>query len=62
MFTDDRKVTISSVIPRNDDWKNKAELVSHHLKEMCKSVNIDFIGNGKNFNFKKHLDNSKLHV
>ena len=29
---------------------------------MCKSANIDFIDNSKNFNPKKHLNNSKLHL
>ena len=29
---------------------------------MCKSANIDFLDNGKNFNPKKHLNNRKLHL
>ena len=62
MFHDNRKVTISGIIRRNDEWNNKAELVNNHLKEMCKSANIDFIDNSKNFNPKKHLNNSKLHL
>ena len=31
LFHDNRNVTI---IPRNDEWNNKAELVKNHLKEM----------------------------
>ena len=62
LFHDNRKVTISCIIPRNDEWNNKAELVNNHLKEMCKSANIDFIDNSKNFDPKKHLNNSKLHL
>ena len=62
LFHDNRKVTISGIIPRNDEWNNKAELVNNHLKEMCKFANIDFIDNSKNFNPKKHLNNSKLHL
>ena len=62
MFHDNRKVTISGIIPRNDEWNNKAELVNNHLKEMCKAANIDFIDNSKNFNPKKHLNNSKRHL
>ena len=62
LFHDNRKVTISGIIPRNDEWNNKAELVNNHLKEMCKFGNIDFIDNSKNFNPKKHLNNSKLHL
>ena len=62
LFHDNRKVTISGIIPRNDEWNNKAELVNNHLKEMCKFSNIDFIDNSENFNPKKHLNNSKLHL
>ena len=62
LFQDNRKVTISGIIPRNDEWNNKAELVNNHLKEMCKAANIDFIDNSKNFNPKKHLNNSKRHL
>ena len=40
----------------------RQELANNHLKEMCKSANIDFIDNSKNFNSKKHLNNSKLHL
>ena len=57
-----REVTVCGIIPRNDEWNNKAELVHNHLKEMWKSSNIDFIDNGKNFNSKKHLNNRKLHL
>ena len=42
--------------------ETKAELVNNHLKEMCKFANIYFVYNSKNFNAKKHLNNSKLHL
>ena len=61
-FHDNRKVIIFGIIPRNNKWNKKAELVNNHLKEMCKSANINFIDNSKNFNPKKHLNNSKLHL
>ena len=35
LFHDNRKVTVSGITPRNDEWNNKAELVNNHLKEMC---------------------------
>ena len=47
LFHDNRKVKISGIIPRNDEWNNKAELVNNQLKEMSKSANIDFIDNSK---------------
>ena len=62
LLHDNRKVTINGIIPRNDEWNKKAELVNNHLKEMCKSANIDFIDNSKNVDPKKHLNNSKLHL
>ena len=40
----------------------RQESANNHLKEMCNSANIDFIDNSKNFNSKKHLNNSKLHL
>ena len=62
MFHDNRKVTVSGIVLRNNEWKNKAELVNNHLKERSKSANIHFIDNGKIFNPKKHLNNNKLHL
>ena len=61
LFHNNRKVAVSGIIPRNDEWNNNAELVNNHLREMRKSVNIDFIDNGKNFNPKYSLNNSRLH-
>ena len=62
MFHNNRKVAVSGIIPRNDEWNNNAELVNNHLREMRKSVNIDFIDNGKNFNPKYCLNNGRLHL
>ena len=49
-------------IPRNDQWNNKAKQLNNHLKEMCSSVNMDYIEHFKNSNPKRHLSNSKLHL
>ena len=49
LFQDNRKVTISGIIPRNDEWNNKAELVNNHLNEMCTSANILFFKFGIHF-------------
>ena len=59
---ENRKVTISGIIPRNDQWNNKAEQVNNHLEEMCSSVNMDYIDHFKNFNPRRHLNNSNLHL
>ena len=36
MVSEKRKVTVSGIIPRNDEWNKKAEEVNQHLKNVCK--------------------------
>ena len=55
-------VSISSIIPRNDEWNNKAQEVNSFLKDMCSNSNINFIDNSKSLNPRRHLNNSKLHL
>ena len=55
-------VSISSIVPRNDEWNNKAQEVNSFLKNMCTNIDIDFIDNTKVINARKHLNNSKLHL
>ena len=64
LFHDNRKVTISDIIRRNDEWNSKAELVNNHFKEICKSANIDFIDNEPEYfgNKPKSLCTSNLHL
>ena len=45
LLSENRKVTISGIIPRNDHWNIKAEEVKNHMKEMCASAKIDYIDN-----------------
>ena len=35
LLSENRKVTISGIKSRNDQWNNKAEQVKNHLEEMC---------------------------
>ena len=42
-MTDNRDVTVSSVIPRNDKWKNEVTEVNDCLISMCRDENIPFI-------------------
>ena len=53
MISVKRKVTVSGIIPRNDEWNKKSEEVNQHLKNMCKIASIDYIDNSS-FNPKKH--------
>ena len=62
LLSESRKVTISGIIPRNEQWNDKVEQVNKHLKEICSSVNMDYIDHFKNFSLKRNLDNSKLHL
>ena len=53
-------VSISSIIPRNDNW-NKVMEVNSYLKDLCEGNYIPFINN-TTINAKKHLNNSRLHL
>ena len=55
-------VSISSIIPRNDNWDNWDNWeVNIYLKDICESNNILFISN-TTINPKKHLNNSRLQL
>ena len=45
-------VSISSIVPRNDNWKNKVMEVNSYLKDLCKSSAITFIINKAIINLK----------
>ena len=62
LLSENCKVFIFGLILLNEQWDNKSEQVNNNLKEMCSSVNIDYIDHFKKFNQKKHLNNSKLHI
>ena len=40
-----RDVSISSIIPRNDNWNNKIIEVNSYLKDLCEFNDIPFISN-----------------
>ena len=54
-------VSISSIIPRNDNWNNKVMEVNSYLKDLCESNVVPFISN-TTINPKKHLNNRRLHL
>ena len=47
-------VSISSIIPCNDNWNNKVMEVNSYLMDLCESNDITFISNAT-INPKKHL-------
>ena len=58
---DNLQVTVSSIVPRNDQWSKKVNEVNKVLLNFCKDVNIPFISHGA-IDAKKNLNNSKLHL
>ena len=62
VLTQDLSVTISSIIPRNDQWNNKVREVNDSLAGMCENDNISFIDHSRLIDPKKNLNNSKLHL
>ena len=53
-------VSISSIVPRNDNWKNKVMEVNSYLKDLCKSSAIPFIIN-KAINL-KNIEKTRFNV
>ena len=58
---DNLQVTVSSIVPRNDEWSKKVNEVNKVLLNLCKDVNIPFISHSA-IGDKKNLNNSKLHL
>ena len=62
LVADDRTISISSIVPRNDKLDVKAAEVNSYLERMCSNVNMHFIDDARVINPKRHLNNSKLHL
>ena len=58
---DNFQVTVSSIVPRNDQWSKKVYEVNKALLNLSKDVNIPFISHSA-IDAKRNLDNSKLHL
>jgi len=54
--------SVSGIIPRNDEWNEKASQVNDNLRSLCIENEIDFIDHTNTINCRKHLNNSKLHL
>ena len=59
---DDNTVTVSSIVPKLDDFNYKANEVNCRLLLMCKKRNISFFSHDESIDFSKHLNESKLHL
>ena len=58
--TEKNKTVISNIVPRGDKYKEKGEILSEVINEVCHKENIPVI-NHNNINLKRHLNRSKLH-
>ena len=61
-MTQDRSVTISRIVPRNDQWDNEVRKVNDSLTRMRENDNISFIDHSRSIDPRKNLNNSKLHL
>ena len=55
-------VTISLIVPRNDELNNKAHEVNNRLVNMCKERNISYIDHSETISRDRHLNESNLHL
>ena len=58
---DSHDVSISSIVVRNDKFKEKAAQVNENLERLCAERNIYFINHAKII-LPQHLNKSKLHL
>ena len=58
---DNFQVTVSNIVPRNDQWSKKVYEVNKVLLNLCKDVNTPFISHSS-IDAKRNLNNSKLHL
>ena len=59
--TNHTTVSISSIVPRNDNFNNKATEVNKGLSKKCKKEKLLFVDH-KSINPKAHLNRNKLHL
>ena len=62
LVADDRIISVSRIVPRNDKLNGKAAEVNSYLERMCSNVNMHFIDDARVINPKRHLNNSKFHI
>ena len=61
MKTNENSVIISALVPRGDQWHNKAMEVNKFLKQLCVSQDFYFIDNS-NIEAEYHLNRSRIHL
>ena len=61
MKTNENSVFISGLVPRADQWHNKAMAVNQFLIQLCRSKNLDYIDN-TNISIENHLNRSRIQL
>ena len=59
--TEENKIYVSAIIPRNDDLNDKGSKTNDLLRKKCNEINIGYIPHD-NIDPKKHLNASKIHL
>ena len=62
VLSENCSVSVSNIIPRNDQWNNKVREVNDCLPRLCTNENISLIDHSRSIDPRKHLNNSKLHL
>ena len=57
----DNKISVSLIVPRNDNLNYKASEVNCRLVHMCAERNIPYINHTNSIQPENHLNESKLH-
>ena len=62
VLSENCNVSVSNIIPRNDQWNNKVREVNDCLARLCKNENISLIDHSRSIDPRKHLNSGKLHL
>ena len=62
VLSENCSVSVSNIIPRNDQWNSKVREVNDCLARLCTNENISLIDHSRSIDPRKHLNNSKLHL
>lgn len=62
VLSENCNVSVSNIIPRNDQWNNKVREVNDCLARLCKNENISLIDHSRSIVPRKHLNSGKLHL
>ena len=60
--SNENTVTISLIVPRYDDFNNKAHEVNNRLVNMCNERSIPYIDHTESISPDRHLNESNLHL